>query len=121
MKISLISDTHTLHREVDVPPCEILIHAGDICFMGRSARDLDDFAEWLSEQPAQYRVIVPGNHDGPIMQEPDIWRKRLSVATLLINESHVKRGHGPERQDLRGIAAALAIAAEVSVKVIPLS
>ena len=55
--------------------------------MGRSARDLDDFAEWLSEQPAQYRVIVPGNHDCPIMQEPDMWRKRVSVATLLTNES----------------------------------
>jgi Icc-related predicted phosphoesterase len=86
MKISLISDTHTLHREVDVPRCEILIHAGDICFNGRGAGVLDDFAEWLSEQPAQHRVIVPGNHDGPIMQEPDMWRKRLSVATLLINE-----------------------------------
>jgi hypothetical protein len=87
MKIALISDTHTLHREVEVPRCDILIHAGDICFMGRSARALDDFAEWLSEQPAQYRLVIPGNHDRPIEQEPEIWRERMSVATLLINES----------------------------------
>jgi Icc-related predicted phosphoesterase len=87
MKIALISDTHTLHREVEVPRCDILIHAGDICFMGRSARDLDDFAEWLSEQPAQYRVIVPGNHDTPIAENLAAWRDRLSIATLLVNES----------------------------------
>jgi Icc-related predicted phosphoesterase len=92
MFISLLSDTHLLHREVDIAPCDLLIHAGDICFMGRGERELEEFNEWLSEQPASHRVVVPGNHDTPICADPDRWRTRFSNATLLINEGVTVEG-----------------------------
>ena len=38
LTIVLISDTHELHREVEVPPGDILIHAGD--FTMNSKRDV---------------------------------------------------------------------------------
>jgi Icc-related predicted phosphoesterase len=86
MLFTLISDTHLLHREVEIAPCDLLIHAGDICFMGRGERELEEFNDWLAEQPASHRVVVPGNHDTPICADPDRWRTRFSNATLLINE-----------------------------------
>jgi hypothetical protein len=54
--------------------------------MGRGERELDAFNRWLGEQPAAYRVIVPGNHDTPVWADPNKWRRRLSNATLLLNE-----------------------------------
>jgi predicted phosphodiesterase len=32
MRIVLISDTHGLHRQLEVPPGDLLIHAGDFTF-----------------------------------------------------------------------------------------
>jgi Icc-related predicted phosphoesterase len=86
MLITLLADTHLLHREVEIAPCDLLIHAGDICFMGRDERELLDFNDWLREQPVSHRIVVPGNHDAPIWADPGKWRNRLSNATLLINE-----------------------------------
>jgi Icc-related predicted phosphoesterase len=86
MLITLISDTHLLHREVEIAPCDLLIHGGDICFMGRGDRELEDFNDWLGEQPASHKIVVAGNHDTPVWVDPNEWRKRLSNATLLVNE-----------------------------------
>ena len=59
----LISDTHELHREVDVPDGDILIHAGDFTIFSRSLRAIEDFNAWLGELPHRTKVCVPGNHE----------------------------------------------------------
>jgi hypothetical protein len=41
----------------------------------------------VSEQPARYKLITGGNHEYPIEAQPDKWRRRLSNAMLLVNES----------------------------------
>jgi Icc-related predicted phosphoesterase len=92
MLITTLSDTHLLHSEIEIVPCDILIHAGDVCFMGRGERELRAFNDWLGEQPALHRILVPGNHDTPICADPDRWRRRLSNATLLINQEVVVEG-----------------------------
>ena len=48
---------------------------------------MDRFNVWLGEQPARFRVITCGNHEFPVEAEPEKWRRRLSNATLLLNES----------------------------------
>jgi hypothetical protein len=48
---------------------------------------MDSFNTWLGDQPAKYKVITCGNHEYPVEAEPDAWRRRLSNATLLLNES----------------------------------
>ena len=84
LTIVLISDTHAMHRGVEVPPGDLLIHAGDFTMDSMSAEKLLDFNEWLGELPHPYRVVIPGNHDGVV---DDLSRRRLiSNATLLINE-----------------------------------
>jgi predicted phosphodiesterase len=62
MKLILISDTHTYYPQMNLPPCDILLHAGDFTFDG-APRDVQGFNTWLGVQPARYRVVIAGNHD----------------------------------------------------------
>lgn len=60
--IVAMSDSHGKHREVVIPPCDILIHAGDISQFDRREHYVD-FFKWFSEQPAERLVLIGGNHD----------------------------------------------------------
>jgi Icc-related predicted phosphoesterase len=83
--IVMISDTHAMHREIEVPPGDLLIHAGDFTMNSMSAEKLIDFNDWLGELPHAFRVVIPGNHDF-VVEEPSR-RQLITNATLLINES----------------------------------
>lgn len=82
--IVTISDTHTMHREIEVPPGDLFIHAGDFTMDSRSAEALIDFNDWLGELPLAFRVVVPGNHDG--VMEDRSRRQLITNATLLVND-----------------------------------
>ena len=87
MNICIISDIHELVSEVGVPACDLLIHCGDWSFFGKNLEAMDRFNNWLREQPAAHKVITAGNHEYPVARDPEIWRRRMSNATLLLNES----------------------------------
>lgn len=63
MKIVAISDTHCMHRKVEVPEGDILVHAGDISGRGKW-HTFVDFVQWMSEQSHKHKVFILGNHDG---------------------------------------------------------
>jgi predicted phosphodiesterase len=82
MRIVCISDTHSLHNEVDVPDGDILVHAGDFTERG----ELDDvaaFDEWLSTLPHAHKFVVAGNHDFCFERQPQDARARLQSAVYL--------------------------------------
>jgi Icc-related predicted phosphoesterase len=81
--IVLLSDTHELHRDAEVPPGDLLIHAGDITFFSRQPAVLADFNLWLGGLPHRHKVVIPGNHDSLLSE--DIYRKQITNAHLLIN------------------------------------
>ena len=86
LTIVAISDTHQLHREVEVPPGDLLIHAGDFTMFSRSAAAILDFNVWLGELPHRWKTVVPGNHE--FFLESDVSRRKLiGSATMLIDES----------------------------------
>lgn len=85
LTIVCISDTHELHRELDVPDGDILIHAGDFTMFSKSASAILDFNEWLGELPHRWKILIPGNHEFFLEAEPSR-RRLLSNATILINE-----------------------------------
>ena len=62
MKLVLISDTHQQHEGIKIPPCDVLIHAGDLTGRGSPARTQMTL-EWLDKQPAKHVVCIAGNHD----------------------------------------------------------
>jgi len=81
----LLSDTHQLHREVEVPDGDIFIHAGDFTMFSESMDAVVDFNAWLGELPHRYKIVVPGNHEFFLEADPSE-RSLLSNATVLINE-----------------------------------
>lgn len=58
----IISDTHGKHRDLNLGPADILIHAGDLTGDG-SLDDLKDFNDWLGTLDILTKIIVAGNHD----------------------------------------------------------
>lgn len=63
MRLVCISDTHGLHRDLSLPQGDILIHAGDLTYLGRDRRQIEDFAEWSANLPFKHVIVVAGNHD----------------------------------------------------------
>jgi Icc-related predicted phosphoesterase len=74
MIITLISDTHTKHREIsnDLPGGNLLIHAGDLMNSGRNTEDITDFCQWF-DGLEQYdtKVFIAGNHDRMFEDKPE--------------------------------------------------
>lgn len=62
MKITFLSDTHSLHNEVTIEPCDIFCYTGDATNRG-SREDWVSFFEWLRKVPAKHIVWIGGNHD----------------------------------------------------------
>ncbi len=71
-KAVCISDTHSYHRRLEIPPADFLIHAGDISWRGEP-KILYDFTNWLEEQTqVKHKIIVPGNHELALEDEPNL-------------------------------------------------
>ena len=62
MKLTFISDTHSLHHQLELDSGDVLIHCGD--FTGRgSLDDTLDFAQYIAMQDFTHKVVIAGNHD----------------------------------------------------------
>jgi Icc-related predicted phosphoesterase len=70
MKIVAISDTHTMEDQITIPECDMLIHAGDISYMGRWTNEVLPFLEWFAVQPAKHKILICGNHEVHISKAP---------------------------------------------------
>jgi Icc-related predicted phosphoesterase len=84
--IVCISDTHELHREIDIPDGDILLHAGDFTMFSKSAAAILNFNEWLGDLSHRHKIIVPGNHEFFLEADP-AKRRLLSNASVLIDET----------------------------------
>jgi Icc-related predicted phosphoesterase len=71
-KITVISDTHTKHKQItnDLPGGDILIHAGDISSMGYE-HEIREFCKWFNGlHNYTYKVFIAGNHDWGFQDNP---------------------------------------------------
>lgn len=95
VRFVVVSDTHERHREVVVPPGDVLLHCGDILmsssltWQGRGLRVLADFNDWLSTVPCRERVVVGGNHDWALEQLPMAQQKTMLSAAMLLHDECV--------------------------------
>lgn len=85
MRLVLLSDTHAhpLSKWL-IPDGDVLINAGDFC-VGRqvpldTVRSLNDE---MAAQPHKHKLLVGGNHDLPLMLEPEQARALLTGVTYL--------------------------------------
>lgn len=75
MKLTLISDTHTLHRNItpDLIGGDILIHAGDIMNSGYYEAEIKEFCEWFdSIDNYSTKIFIAGNHDKIFQFAPEV-------------------------------------------------
>jgi hypothetical protein len=61
VRVVCISDTHN-HIPEDVPPGDILVHAGDMT-NGGSIEEIQKQVDWLASLPHKEIIVISGNHD----------------------------------------------------------
>lgn len=65
MRLVCISDTHSLHHQMEhpLPKGDVLIHAGDISNKG-GEQDVKDFINWFQNLGGwDQKIFISGNHD----------------------------------------------------------
>ena len=80
LQIVALSDSHNATKRVEIPDGDILIHAGDFSFQGKSL-EIQDFIEWLKDQPHKHKLWIAGNHEWGIEDYP-------SNANVIDNETN---------------------------------
>jgi len=68
----------------EIPPCDILIHAGDLSYHGKPL-ELAKVNEWLASiaLPKSHKIVIAGNHDIGLQKDPVNSRQYLSDCTYL--------------------------------------
>jgi len=91
MQITFISDTHGQHRssKLQLPNSEIIIHAGDFTSMGTLAQ-VNDFLEWYSELPHTHKVLIGGNHDFLLEQNPSLFKSLLPSNIVYLEDNAIE-------------------------------
>lgn len=65
LRIVCISDTHSGHHQLHLPPGDILIHSGDFTKSRTklNAAEYIDFVQWFSGHPHKTKILIAGNRD----------------------------------------------------------
>jgi len=91
-RIVLISDTHNRHGELVVPDGDILIHAGDFSLTGYRP-EIESFNTWLGTLPHRHKIVVAGNHDRGLEENPGSYEPLISNAVYLLDSSVICDGY----------------------------
>ncbi len=108
MKFVIISDTHSLHQELDLPDGDVIIHAGDISSNGRKEQ-IVEFLDWFSKLDYTHKIFIGGNHDIFLDEYPVGLLEILPPnVTYLCNRAYqignIKLWGSPTTPDLEGWA-----------------
>jgi len=78
VRVVCLSDSHSLHQRVVVPPGDILIHCGDFTNKGTEA-EIQAFAGWIGDLPHPIKLLIHGNHEaGPFSK----WDPRKAAVLI---------------------------------------
>jgi Calcineurin-like phosphoesterase superfamily domain len=61
--VTLISDTHCKHQQIDLPSGDLLIHCGDMFDLFSNTTSLSELDEWFGQQKFGCILCTGGNHD----------------------------------------------------------
>lgn len=92
LKLTAISDTHTKHKNLNLPGGDILIHSGDCSYQGY-ANEILNFLAWLEQQKSKYTniVLIPGNHDFGFETDLPRWKDECETRGIsLLHDSGVE-------------------------------
>ena len=100
-RITLISDTHAKHNQLngDLPGGDILIHAGDFMTDGYNQTEARQFFHWFDAiNTYETKIFIAGNHDRVMQNEPETMRGILTgykTIDYLEDDTCVLYGDGP--------------------------
>ncbi|MEM1324491.1 MAG: metallophosphatase domain-containing protein [Bacteroidota bacterium] len=108
MKIIAISDTHGLHKDLDLPEGDVLVHAGDFSYYEDQPRVVD-FLAWLDRQDFEHKILIGGNHDFVAAERPDYFQQLLPESIIYLYNSGttidgIRFWGSPYQPDLKGWA-----------------
>lgn len=88
IKIACISDTHCQHNSIEIPECDILIHAGDFSYQGKTI-DVAELDFWFGKLKKSGKVkeivAIAGNHDWICETNPSL-AASLFTNCIYLNE-----------------------------------
>ena len=85
MKLVAISDTHGLHRSLQIPDGDILVHAGDLTRHG-TLDDVIEFNDFLGTLPHPHKIVIAGNHDFCFESDREACEKIMTNCIYLQDE-----------------------------------
>ncbi len=86
MRLVVISDTHGLHDHLEIPPGDVLIHAGDISSRG-DLREVRAFDAFLARLEHRHKLVIAGNHDFCFERQPAAAQATITHATYLEDQA----------------------------------
>jgi hypothetical protein len=96
MRLVLTSDLHG--HLPDVPPCDVLLVAGDVCPIHDHTLEFQadwlrhDFCDWLRGVPARHKLFTAGNHDYVFALQPGLLEGIRWPGTYLFDSGAVCDG-----------------------------
>jgi predicted phosphohydrolase len=91
MRIVAVADTHLSHDDLEMPPGDLLVHAGDLC-RGGSLSELARAARWLHALPYAHKIVIAGNHDWAFSLSPHEARALLGEGIVYLEDSEATVG-----------------------------
>ncbi len=91
VKLIAFSDTHMLHKQVEIPDGDILIFAGDMSVC-RTVQDVAGFNAFLKTLPHRHKIVIGGNHDHLLAKTPELGRELLQDAIYLQDDAVIIEG-----------------------------
>lgn len=70
MRFVCVSDTHNQLSQVELPPGDVLLHAGDLTGRG-TLPEIQQALEELVALDYEHKIFIAGNHDFGFEQEPE--------------------------------------------------
>lgn len=92
-RITVVSDTHLRHEEIELPAGDLLIHCGDMFeLFGDTASDVSDIDAWFARQDFAQILCTGGNHDRQLERVRKVRSQPFEHAHYLEDETFEFRG-----------------------------
>jgi Icc-related predicted phosphoesterase len=89
MIVAIISDTHNKHKALEIPECDMIIHAGDFSSRGY-AHECRNFLTWFAQLNVQHKVFIAGNHDFLAEDAPEGFRGIIPEGIIYLENELVE-------------------------------
>jgi len=69
-----LSDTHGHEHKLKLPPCDVVVHTGDVAPGVGKMKDFVLFLSWFQSLDVEHKIFVPGNHDFACQEQESLCR-----------------------------------------------